>query len=86
MRPRTVLILLAALIAALSLVAGGIQLAKTFAPGAKPLDLAPPILSVATALICIALLDWARNLPHRLRGGDGSAGDDEEEPLARRGE
>ncbi len=92
MRPRTVLIYLAVLIAALSLVAGGIQLAMSFGSGKQLPDHAPPVflaasvLAVITALICIVVLDWVRNLPHHRRGGGDFGGDDEDEPLPRRGE
>ncbi|MBM4040445.1 MAG: GGDEF domain-containing protein [Planctomycetes bacterium] len=65
MKPHPILIGVAALIAAASLALGGWQLAKSFSVAATPLDLAAPAVAVATALICITVLDWARNLPRR---------------------
>jgi diguanylate cyclase (GGDEF)-like protein len=76
-KPHPFLIVLAALIAASSLALGGWQLAKSFSPEANALDLAAPIVAVATALICITMLDWARNLPRRGHAA-GRAEDDDE--------
>jgi len=84
MRPRSILISGAALIAALSLVFGGQQLARLFGPNANVIDLAGPILAVATALICIAVLDWARNLGRRGGVETGPEDDSEDgEPVRR---
>lgn len=79
MKPHPVLIAAAGLIAAASLALGGRQLAVLFGREADPLDLAAPILAVATALISIAMLDWARNLPRR-----GRREDEEEEEEGQR--
>ncbi|HUT33682.1 MAG TPA: GGDEF domain-containing protein [Planctomycetota bacterium] len=77
MKPHPVLITGAALISAVSLALGGWQLARSFSADARALDLAAPVVAVATALICITMLDWARNLPRRR--GRGDTGDDGEE-------
>jgi len=65
MRPRPILIYGATLIAAASLVLAGREVALRFTEKATFLDIVAPFLAVATALICIGVLDWARNL-HRL--------------------
>ncbi len=88
MKPHPVLIGVAALIAAASLALGGWQLARSFSAEATPLDLAAPAVAVATALICITVLDWARNLPRRGDAADrverdGGAGGSVPRPEAR---
>ncbi len=70
MKPHPVLIAAAGLLAAASLALGGRELAILFGKETGALDLAAPILAVATALICIAMLDWARNLPRRSSRAD----------------
>ena len=67
MRIPPVLLYAGALVAALTLALAGWDLARRFAPGASVSDLAGPVLAVASALILIVMLDWARNLRRRLR-------------------
>jgi diguanylate cyclase (GGDEF)-like protein len=62
MKPRSILIYGATAIAAATLALAGRDLAHRFLAKDRLLDLAGPILAVATALICIGVLDWARNL------------------------
>jgi len=66
MRPHPILVYTATGVAVVSLVAGGRELALRFAPGTSVVDLVGPILAVVTAVICIVVLDWARNLPRHL--------------------
>jgi diguanylate cyclase (GGDEF)-like protein len=66
MKPRPILVYGAAVVAAATLIMAGYEVARRFTREASLLDLAGPILAVATALICLAVLDWARNL-HRGR-------------------
>ena len=77
MKPHPILLGAAALMAAVSLALGGWQLAESFSGEAGALQLAGPILAVVTAIICITMLDWARNLPRRGAPGD-SYGRDED--------
>lgn len=63
MRLHPLLIYAGALIAVLSLVLAGRQLAISFAPGANVLDLVGLAVAIATAVVCLGVLDWARNLP-----------------------
>ncbi|HPD17420.1 MAG TPA: GGDEF domain-containing protein [Planctomycetota bacterium] len=83
MRPNAILLYAGALLAGISLVLGGRQLAIGFTPEAQAMDLAGPILAVVTALLCLAVLDWARNLP---RGGGASEdfGEEDDELAAER--
>lgn len=78
MRPHPILLYAGALLAGISLVLGGRQLAIGFTPDARAIDLAGPILAVVTALLCIAVLDWARNLPRGRRGPE-EAGEEEDD-------
>ena len=65
MKPRHVLVYGATLIAVVTLVLAGREVALRFSSHASALDLAGPGCAVATALICIAVLDWIRNLRTR---------------------
>lgn len=86
MKPHPLLIATAGLIAAASLALGGRELAILFGRETSALDLAAPILSVATALICITMLDWARNLPRRSSRADEEELEDDENLEARMAE
>jgi len=65
MKPHPVLVYGAAVVAVATLVLAGREVAYRFIEKKSILDLASPILAVATALICIAVLDWARNVRRR---------------------
>jgi len=83
LRPSSILLYTGALLAGISLVLGGRQLAIGFTPEAQAIDLAGPLLAVLTALLCLAVLDWARNLP-RGRGTRDDSGEDDDELAAER--
>ena len=77
MRPRDVLIYGATLLAVATLICAGYQMADSFKSGAGAMNILAPALAIATALVCIGVLDWARNLnpqaaprPVRHRGGE----------------
>jgi len=65
MRPRVVLIYGATIVAVATLVWAGREVAVRFARKERLLELVLPLLAIATALVCIGVLDWARNLGRR---------------------
>lgn len=82
MKPRMVLGLAATAVALATLVLAGRELAHRFSARTSDgaVDMLFPALSVATALITIAIVDWVRNLGVRsgsLRTEEGDEGDDE---------
>lgn len=77
MKPHPVLLYGAVLIAAVTLVLAGVELAGRFSHQAPVRELVAPALAAATALICIAVLDWAGNLRRRRR----RSREEREEPL-----
>jgi len=83
MKLHPVLIYSATLIAGITLVLAGRQVAVRFTSKEQLLDLAAPIFAVATALICIGVLDWARNL--RRHSHNTAAEDPDDEVAVRRG-
>jgi len=76
-KPHPVLLHGAVLIAAVTLVLAGVELAGRFSRQAPLSQLVGPAFAAATALICIAVLDWAGNLRRRRR----QRSEDSEEPL-----
>jgi len=76
-KPHPALLYGAVLIAAVTLVLAGVELAGRFTRQAPLRELVAPAFGAATALICIAVLDWAGNVRRRRR----SRREEHEEPL-----
>ncbi|MFW6107093.1 MAG: diguanylate cyclase [bacterium] len=75
MKVRNALTLVAAVVAVATLVLAGIEVARRFDQRTSLFELLFAICAVATSLICIGVLDWARNL-RRGAGGHAAAGED----------
>ena len=81
MKLRNVLLVLAAILAGATLLLAGYEVAIRFGKRADPLQLAFAVCAVATAITCLAVLDWARNLGTEAEGraSRGRGGGDEED-------
>jgi len=79
MKLRNLLMICAALLAGSTLVLAGYEVATRFGQKAELLELAFAVCSVATAIVCLAILDWARNLGTEAPPRRGSREGDEDE-------
>ena len=83
MKLRNVLLILAAILAGATLLLAGYEVAIRFGKRADALQLAFAVCAVATAITCLAVLDWARNLgteaERQASGRRGPGGADEED-------
>lgn len=87
MKLRNVLLICAAVLAGITLLLAGYEVTQRFSGAADWFELAFAIASVGTAITCLVVLDWARNLrgeaPVRARsrgGREPMADDDDERP------
>lgn len=83
MRPRNALVIAGTLLCVATLCLAGYQVATRYSEGGPLLDILGPAFAVATALLCIGVLDWARNLgpSSRRRRSSRSRDDDDDIPL-----
>ena len=83
MKLRNVLLIFAAVLAGVTLLLAGYEVTQRFRNEADGLELAFAIASVATAIVCLVVLDWARNLradaPLRAHRSGRDAQDDGDE-------
>ena len=81
MKLRNSLLVLAALLAGASLLLAGREVAHRFWADASVLDLLFPIAAVATAIVCLVVLDYVRNVSTDalVRGGRQGRGEDDED-------